>query len=134
MADERIRSHMSIQDVVVAMSEGNPGAIVTCMQIIQLGEKIDPKSFAGGLGALLMLDTLHIYGSRLYMLWNDVCGRDVAKTLAVLRAYQLGQLAGVTEEALNHAIDNRGQGIDLEKVGKAVTKRLPSFNLKVASA
>ncbi|MBI4157821.1 hypothetical protein HY502_03155 [Candidatus Woesebacteria bacterium] len=134
MANERIRLDMSVRDVIVAMCDGNPGAVAACAEITQLGEEIDPDAFSGGLGAFLMLDTLNIYGSRLYMLWNDVCGRDVAKTLAVLRAYQLGQLAGVTEDAINHAIDNRGEGINLDEVVKAVTARLPNFRLEVVSA
>lgn len=77
---------------------------------------------------ILLLDTLEIYNERIYMLWSDVCGRDMGKMIAVLRAYQLGQLAGVNAVALNHAIDNRGDGIDLAAVVEAVRSRLTNFN------
>ena len=49
--------------------------------------------------------------------------------LAVLRAYQVGALAGVTREALNHAIDNRGAGIDLDAALVAVMEVLPNFQV-----
>ena len=80
------------------------------------------------LAQLMALDSLGIWEERVYMLWNDVCHRDTGKTIAVLRAYQLGQLAGVTKQALDHAIDHRGQGLDLEAVVAAVKQRLPNFN------
>lgn len=128
MASERIKLDMSIEDVIVAMSGGNAGSLTACMELLSWGEEMDPDSFCGGLNNLLMLDMLGIYEERIYMLWNDVCERDVGKTIAVLRAHQLGQIAGVDTETLNHAIDNRGAGIDLEAIMEAVKSRLPNFN------
>lgn len=125
MGTGRIKLEMSIQHVVIAMSEGNPGALSACMELMQKGTEIDPESFAGGLGSIRHLDTLEIYGPRIYMLWSDVCGRDVAKMIGVLRAYQLGQLSTAK---MNHAIDNRGDGIDLDAIMTAVMDRLPKFN------
>jgi len=78
-----------------------------------------------------MMDTLGIYEERIWGLYEDVCGGEPGKVIALLRAYQLGQLAGVTLEALNHAIDNRGDGLDLEAVVEAVKGRLPNFNPEV---
>lgn len=68
-----------------------------------------------------------IYGSRLYQVWNDVCGRNVSKMIALTRANQLGQLAGITDEVIDHAIDHWGQGIDWKAVFDAVMDRLPEF-------
>lgn len=31
----RIELHMNMQDVVMAMSDGNPGAITTCIELIK---------------------------------------------------------------------------------------------------
>lgn len=129
MANERIKLNMSIQDVVLAMGGGNPGALTACMELLKHGAFVDPDAAMGSLNPLLLLDTLNIWESRLYMLWNDVCDRDVEMMIAVLRAYQLGQLAGVTKDVLQHAIDNRGEGIDLNAVVVAVNMRLPNFNL-----
>lgn len=134
MANERIRLDMSVGDIIMAMGGRNPGALTACTQLLKHGEKVDPDSFGGGLGSLLMLDTLGIYEGRLYMLWSDVCRRDVGKTIAVIRAHQLGGLAGVNTQTLNYAIDNRGAGIDLDAVVEAVKGRLPNFNPEAVAA
>ena len=36
------------------------------------------------------MDTWEIYGSSIYILWNDRCDRDVRKLLMLIRATQLG--------------------------------------------
>jgi len=131
MANERIRLGMSVSDVIRMMGGKNPGALTVCMELLSKGEKVDPDAFGGGFRSLLMLDTLGIYEERIYMLWSDVCKCDVGKMIAVLRAYQLGQLTG---KVLNHAIDNRGAGIDLDAVVEAVKSRLPNFNPEAVAA
>jgi hypothetical protein len=134
MANERINLSMSLKDVVLAMGGGNPGALTACMQLVRYGEVVDPDAFGGGLSSLLLLDTLGIYEERIYMLWNDVCNRDIGKMVAVLRANQLGQLAGVDKKAITHAIDNRGDGIDIDAVVEAVKNRLPRFAPEAVAA
>ena len=127
MANERIGLGMSFQDVISAMSEGNPGALEACVEVLEKGEKIDPDSMLGGFGALLTLDMLNIYGSRIYLLWDYVCRGDVGMMLAVMRAKQMGELAGVNKEAINRAIDGNRASIDLDAVLAAVRKELPNF-------
>jgi hypothetical protein len=105
---------MNMMDAMMAMSEGNPGAISALMGILETAPKVDPKMFGEGFGHILMFDTLSVRGSNLYVLWNDFCGRDTKKLLALARAYQLGQLEGVTEEKLHSAVDY-GQGLGKEK-------------------
>jgi hypothetical protein len=134
MANERINLSMSLKDVVLAMGGGNPGALTACMQLVRYGEVVDPDAFGGGLSSLLLMDTLGIYEERIYMLWNDVCNRDIGKMVAVLRANQLGQLAGVDKKAITHAIDNRGDGIDIDAVVEAVKNRLPRFAPEAVAA
>ena len=113
-------------DVVMKMSEGNPGAMTVCMNILDGGEKIDPDGALGGLGAILMLDTLGIYSSRIWMLYKDVCGENLSTMLAIERAWQFGFVDSVR---LNHAIDNRGRGIDIEDLVRQVKDRLPAFGV-----
>ncbi|MFA5942192.1 MAG: hypothetical protein WC798_00755 [Candidatus Paceibacterota bacterium] len=134
MANERIRLEMTVQEMLMAMGGGNPGALTVCMELLKKGEKIDPDAFNGGFASLLDLDTLGIYEHRIWGLYKDVCGCHVGKTIAVLRAHQLGQLAGVDTKTLNHAIDNRGAGIDLDAVVEAVKSRLPNFNPEAVAA
>ncbi len=127
MIKERIRLEMTIQELIFVMSGSNPGAISVCLGLLENGEKINPDEPFSGISNIFDLDALGIYESRIWMLYKDVCGEHLGNMIAVLHAHQLGQLAGVTTNALNHAIDNRGEGIDIDKVIAAVTKRLPNF-------
>lgn len=138
MKGTRLKLEMTLQDVVVAMAQDNPGdginpgAMACCVELINNGDAIDPDAaMGGGFAAIMHMDSMGIYGSRIYQLWNDVCGRDLTKMIAMLRADQLGQLAGVTETKILRAIANRGEGIDLDAVVVAVMERLPSFRPQV---
>ena len=77
---EKINGSMNVTEMVMAMSEGNPGAMM-----VMMGMMSDPT----GLFDILMLDSMEIRGAKLYMLNNDCCGRDPAKfsrTLMMLRS------------------------------------------------
>jgi len=75
------------------MAEGNPGAISALMETIKEHDSIDHQAFMGGIGAILILDTWEIYGSDIYILFNDKCQRDVRKMLMIMRATQLGHFS-----------------------------------------
>ena len=86
----RIKIDDTIMDIFTKMSEGNPGALSALMMVYNDGEKIDPQAFMGGLGNIMLLDTFEIYGTDIYILFNDKCNRDVRKLIVLLRATQLG--------------------------------------------
>jgi len=111
-------------DVLFKLSEGNPGALRVCCEILDKASVIDPDAFGGGLFTLLSFDTLNIYGSKIWMLYKDVCKCDLISTLGLLRGWQFGIL---TETALKHAIDNYGDGIDVQSIVNQVKERLPAF-------
>ena len=120
----RIEGQDTVQDVVIKLSEGNPGALRVCMDIIEKGGSIDPDVFMEGAGLLLLLDSLSLYGSKIWMLYKDVCGENLVNTVAMLRAWQLGY---ISEEKLKHAVDNHGNGIEVDAVYKQVKEQLPKF-------
>jgi hypothetical protein len=119
----------SLEDMMFKMSEGNPGALNVCLQMLQDGEQIDPDSAMGGLGAILSLDTLRLYGSKIWMLYKDVCEQDLSKMLAVLRGCQLGYVSG---EQVRHAADNYSEGINVDEICAKVCEHLPAFKLAAA--
>ena len=80
----RITSDMSIEDMLITMSEGNPGALTCMMEMLQN----DPLS---AISNIMLFDTLGIYGSKLYMVWNDCCGRDMEKFEKTLQAFREGK-------------------------------------------
>lgn len=122
--DTRIELHDTIQDMVIKMSEGNPGALRVCMDVIQKGKLIDSDSALGGLGVLLQLDSYGIYGHRIWMLYKDVCEENLVMMVSILRAAQFGF---VNKDCLNHAIDNYGDGVDVDVLYGQVKERLPKF-------
>lgn len=125
---ERIKLSDSTMDIISKMSEGDTEAVAVLMQMLAEGDKIDPQSWSGGLGAILCLDSHQIYGRRIWMLHKDVCEEDLTKTLAILRACNLGELRDIE---MQHAIDFDGEGIDVDELVSIVKKQLPKFGLAV---
>ena len=115
---------MTTMDVLMALADGNPGAINVMMLMMEQGEKIDPDSAFGVFGGIVALDTHGIYGSRIWCLYKDVCGQSIEETLAALRAVQLG-IARASD--LSAAIDGKGDKFDAGKALLSVRERLPSF-------
>lgn len=119
----------SISGAIFKISEGNPGALSVLNAILKHGASIDPDALDPFL-TILHFDTLGLRGPKAWMLFKDVCGQHVGKTIALLRACQLGF---VNIPTLQHAVNNRGQGIDVDALVKKVQERLPNFNLEGAS-
>lgn len=129
----RVRLEMSLRDVVIEMSDGNPGALNVMMLVVREAEAIDPDAALGAFGVLCALDEHGIYGPDIWGLYKYVCGQSLPKMLAVLRAIQLGRLAGVTPNQLDYAIKSRGRGIDADAALAAVKERLPRFAVAEAA-
>lgn len=125
----RIKLTDSIKDVVVKMSNGNPGAMSALMEMLSKGKTIDPDEHMQGLSPILMLDTLGIYGTDIYVLHSDICGRNLAKTLAVIRSTQLGYFNGSTLANACSRQDYSGRDlVPVEELYLKVKERLPSFD------
>lgn len=75
----------STMDLMLKMSEGNPGALMLCTELFKLGTP--------GVVALINLDDIGLYGDRLYMLWNDCCDRDADKVIKVIEAMNSGKFS-----------------------------------------
>lgn len=86
----RITADMSVQDILITMSEGNPGALTCMMQMMTS----DPMALLD----ILLFDSMGIYGSKIYMVWNDCCGRDMAKFKETIQAFREGKF---TEEEIH---------------------------------
>lgn len=65
----RITLNMTIQDTIVAMVEGNPGALNVCMELIKVSSL--------GILTLLHLDDMEIYGSDIWLCYKDICKEDI---------------------------------------------------------
>ncbi len=123
----RVTLKDTMQDVVIKLAEGVPGALHICMNILKQGAIIDPDGAMDGLGVLLSLDDMQIYGSDIWMLYKDVCNENLVDMLAVLRARQLGYISDLE---IVYALRNRGEGLDIRKCYTQVKERLPNFDKK----
>ena len=100
--------------------------------IMEKHNDIDPQAIMGGLGAIMILDTWEIYGSDIYILWNDKCGRDVRQMLMLMRATQLGffsherlrEMAGDQMRQVNITDE------EMEDLDNQVCERLTEFARK----
>ena len=111
--------------ILIKMSGGNPGALTVLSRILKEGTNIDPYVPTPFL-LILTLDTFEIYESRIWMFYKDVCNENIEHTIAMIRALQLGL---VSKEIMDHAIDNRGNGLDMPNVLNTVQERLPNFKI-----
>ena len=92
---ERITLEMSLIDAVVALAEGNPGALTVLKKVLDT----DPLE---GFFKLLNFDSFGVYGSKIWMLYKDVCGEDLNKVLSLLDDVRLGK---ISREKLHEMIE-----------------------------
>lgn len=90
-------------ELVLLVSEGNPGAATFCMEAIHQ-ENIEKYAIAATLERMKSLD---ITGDKLYMIWNDCCNRDTEKTIKVM-------LENSKDDLLKHLNYENGRGIPYE--------------------
>lgn len=122
--ETRIDLGDSLKDAIIKIGEGNPGALTVCMSLSSMTPTVDPDSGLGPWTYILFLDSLNIYGPRIWMLFKDVCAENIVTTIAILRATQLGFIA---RDNLKHAIDYHGDGIGVADAIRMVEERLPRF-------
>jgi len=75
------------KSALVKICEGNPGAINACCCMIKEGAVVYP--YVDGWEYIILLDTLEIYGSDIYVLWSDICQRDTQKMIAALKVAKI---------------------------------------------
>ena len=120
----RLKLDMNFNDILFAVSDGNPGAIRVIMDSLKHGEEIDPDNGFKAWGFVLNLDGLGIYSNRVWMLYKDVCRENLAHAIGMARSVQLGI---VTADELNEAIDGK-KTLDVESTLDKVCEQLPRFN------
>jgi hypothetical protein len=125
----RIKLGDGFIDVLKNMSEQNPGATGVLLEIFREAKIIDPQSAGGGFGPILSLDAEKIYGSHIYILYNDKCDRDIRKLCLLLRAVQLGFFPGsrLRELAADDMREINLSDKEWEEIDKKVCDKLKDF-------
>lgn len=119
----RIGLQDNIKEILLKMSDGNLGALTVMIDIYK-NPQIDPDGFMGGLGTILMFDSLGLYGPEIWMLYKDVCRESISKTISILRGWQLGF---ISKAAIHQSLANPSI-LDVDSIYSQVKKRLPKFN------
>jgi hypothetical protein len=125
----KIKLNDDIKTILFNMSDGNPGALTVLMELLKLQtNEIDPDSLLGGFGSILSLDTIGIYGTDIYVLYNDICDQNLTLFIALLRAHQLGLINDVLLRDVSGRQDRSGKElINTEEIYNQVKKELPNF-------
>ena len=97
-------------DAIMKLVEGNPGAISAIMACMNIHDSVDKDSMLGVLSVPLSLDEYGIYGSRIWILYKDVCGQNPVKMITLFRAIQLGIYPFVKMKRIIDACENPGIG------------------------
>ena len=126
----RIKLEDNGMSSIMKLADGNPGAMSALFEL--LNTKCDPDNFMGGLGNLLSLDTHMIYGSDIYVLYSDLCNKDVVRMCAVLRSVQLGILQeSILQDACSRQDYSGREMINVDDLFDKVVEVLPNFGNKV---
>jgi len=69
------------------LCQSNPGCIRSLVELVECyGPVHNPHIEA--LGLFHLLDEFEIYGTEIYILWNDKCNQDIEKFILLIRATQ----------------------------------------------
>lgn len=125
----RITLNDNLSEAVIKIVDGNPGAMNAICDMMSVADRVDPQSFMGQLTPVIALDEHGIYGTDIYVLWSDKCGRDPRKVLMLIRAVQLGlldasrlkEIAGDQERILNLSDE------EFAELDEQVCERLTEF-------
>ena len=69
--------------MVVKLCKRNPGAMTAIMEMMEYTPIVDPSNMLGLFSPLLTLDRIGIYGTDIYVLWSDICDKNIIKTLTI---------------------------------------------------
>lgn len=81
----------TLDSAILNMADGVGAAIEILANIVKQGPDIDPELKSSGIGHLFLLDEYGIYGTGIYILYQDKCHGDLRRLLLLLRAAQLGK-------------------------------------------
>jgi hypothetical protein len=93
---KEIDMKMSTMDMLMLMSEGNPGALNVLAQIV----RGDPNGFI----TILNLDDMNIRGTQIWVGFKDYCGSDMEKFKTLVTARDPKMIAHINREGVrgNH--------------------------------
>ncbi|GAB6120989.1 hypothetical protein [Dysgonomonas termitidis] len=126
----RIKLDDILSQAIIKMCDHNPGAMEALAYLYPDTMNIDPESPSKWF-YILLLDVYGIYGTDIYVLYSDICGKDLAKMIAVLKA-SCHALIGidVIKDACSRQDYSGRAMIPVDELYKKVRDLCPKFNNK----
>ena len=91
----KIGLDMQIIDILMIMSEGNPGAISVMTQMLQ---KMGTTN--GLIGGILNLDDMNIRGSQIWVGYKDHCGQDLQLFIKLIKSRDQDMVNHINQASL----------------------------------
>ena len=79
---KRINADMTIKDAVVAMCDGNPGALTVLCDLYE-------KKGSDAIWLMCHLDDAGVYGSHIWLAYKDVCHENLDDLIALIPKREL---------------------------------------------
>lgn len=110
------------------LAGGNPGATIVLLEILKFVSEVDPDSSTGGRIYFECLRQLPLKESKIWVLFSDVCKKNIYATMGILRAYQMSL---ITREdiltAVAEAEVTRESSLDVKGILEKVKAVVPHF-------
>ena len=90
---KKIELNDSFQDIIIKMSEGNPGAVGVLMDLFQ-------KCPLKGIKVALFLDDMNIRGQQIWAGYKDYCEEDLDKFIDVIEKNDKLMVKAINQECL----------------------------------
>ena len=90
---------------LMEISGGNPGCLAFI--VAATADAKNERDIIRLTAGLTRMEALQVVGDKLYMLWNDCCGRDVRKTIDIM-------IDNSTVNIIEHINYSKGRGIPNE--------------------
>lgn len=124
--EPRILLDKPLDQCLIDMSEGRPGALSALIAVLKVGHAVDPDNAFGGFSVLMTFDNAGIYGSDIWVLYNDVCNQSATRLIALARSAQLGFCSYQELRSFVQASFSVDQA-RIDELIAAVRERLPEF-------
>ena len=130
MAKNILREGNTVMDAIFELSEGNPGAVTVIANMMKIATRVDPQSWTKDLTPIIEFDEWNLAGSRIWMLFKDVCGQNPVAVFTLFRAVQLGFIPRETVlgKVEQHYTITAGHPLDIPGLYKQVKEKLVRFD------
>lgn len=106
--NEKIRTQDDLVEIIVKLSEGNPGAMTCLTELARVAQR-RPLIFAYG---VIMFEALKLRGSSIYVLWNDCLYRSTDALGVLIDLWRNDAIS--SETILTHVNADGGRGLPLD--------------------